>query len=79
MKPLALGLSVGFFGIVAARTIGALVKRHVNTVRGRPCPLRAHCNALALASALALARQHAGATDALSQLETVGSDSLKVQ
>jgi hypothetical protein len=75
MKPLALGLSVGFFGIVAARTIGALVKRHVNTVRGRPCPLRAHCNALALASA----RQHAGATDALSQLETVGSDSLKVQ
>jgi hypothetical protein len=35
MKLLALGLSVGFFGIVAARTIAALVKRHINTVLQR--------------------------------------------
>ena len=40
LRPLALGLSVGFFGIVAARTIGTLVKRHVNTVRWHLCPLR---------------------------------------
>ena len=73
MQPLALGLSVGFFGIVAARTIGTLVKRHVNTVRWRLCPLREQ---RFLASALA--RRHTGATDAFSQLETVGSDSLKV-
>ena len=32
VKQMVLGISVGVFGIVAARTIGALVKRHIDSV-----------------------------------------------
>ena len=38
IQPLALGLSVGFFGAVAARTIATLVNRNVSMVgRARAC------------------------------------------
>ncbi len=44
IKLFYLGLSLGFFGIFSARTIGTLIKRHINSVSGRRRPgLRLSC------------------------------------
>ena len=59
---MVLGISVGVFGIVAARTIGALVKRHIDSVS-------ACCNFVIF---LVVTNNYT------SQVETAGASSLRV-